>query len=361
MEKVESGKLLEDCRELMTNRMRTSMSRMMGYVEDLLFEMATEDSGTIQANHYIEAIREIRMKKREIQVRFENRFITLFQDGVRQLNSGQISHDEHASILIEQELTNSAPIKNTLNKARSECRSALLILDGHVSSLFDSEHIEEFVNPMQPDTVFSAFWESCRDIHAGADIRNILVDMFERYVVTDLHNVYEDMNLLFGFYHTRDSINMDIKDGVDVNNKDETLVDSNREDGINQNSLLVRMWVESRIGQQISQHGAPDFIRQFLLESWQPVLVGIYEVHGDKSLEWDRAMQVVDDLLICTKITNERESRTQQIWMLPGLIYRLKNGMKNISLPLKMQAEFLSELKAYYNRITELNPEIIEI
>ena len=41
MKQAESEQLIRDCRELMTNRMRSSMSRMMGDIEDTLFEMAT--------------------------------------------------------------------------------------------------------------------------------------------------------------------------------------------------------------------------------------------------------------------------------------------------------------------------------
>ena len=64
MNTSESNRLLDECRALMTNRMRSSMSRMMGHVEEVLFEMATVDSKTADTSHYIEAIREIRMKKK---------------------------------------------------------------------------------------------------------------------------------------------------------------------------------------------------------------------------------------------------------------------------------------------------------
>ena len=180
--------MLEECRDLMTNRMRSSMSRMMGYVEEVLHEMATVDSNTADASHYIEAVREIRMKKREIQVRFENRFMNLYQDSVRQMKSGEsvtgsieVDSDLQYGLVLPKN-NESITIKDTLKKARQECRSALSILDSHVSKLFEQEKIDKFVNPMQPSTVLGAFWESCRDIRAGDDIRYILVDMFERYV-----------------------------------------------------------------------------------------------------------------------------------------------------------------------------------
>ena len=363
MRKVESGKLLEECRELMTNRMRSSMSRMMGYVEEVLFEMATVDSSTEEAAHYIEAVREIRMKKREIQVRFENRFMSLYQDSVRQMKSekSQTAPTGNNVVVfpeaIFQDNSDSVTINKTLNKAQNECRAALSILDNHVSALFEKEDINKFVNPMQPVTVFGAFWESCRDIRAGADIRFILVDMFERYVVADLHNVYDDLNDLFGYYKSNPGTaeQMAAANKLELNQYDS--VDKNGEILAYRNSLLVRCWVKSRIENRIDKYEAPEFIKGFVLDSWALVLEDIYEKFGEKSHEWDRAMQVVDELIRCTNLANDRETRTQQIWMLPGLIYRLKTGMKAISLPLKTQADFLSELKAHHTRITELNLE----
>ena len=363
MHNAESGLLLEECRELMTNRMRLSMSRMIGYVEDVLFEMATVDSSTNDATHYIEAVREIRMKKREIQVRFENRFISLFHDRVRQMTS--ISNDKKQPVYIadssinynHQEQNTQISIPKTVENARNECRNALSMLDQHVSTLFEGQDVKNFINPMHPETVFDAFWESCRDIRTGEDIRFILVNMFERYVVSDLHNVYDDLNTLFGYYQTQakgeprlgkdtQNNNINIRRGIEDKNLQ-----------INKQSVLVRNWVRSRVLRKIEKHDIPDFIRLFLLESWLMVLEDIYENYSERGPEWNRAIQVIDDLLICVKVSDERDKRMQQAWMLPGLIYRLKNGMKSIALPLKIQADFISALKAYHIKITDLTVE----
>ena len=354
--------MLEECRDLMTNRMRSSMSRMMGYVEEVLHEMATVDSNTADASHYIEAVREIRMKKREIQVRFENRFMNLYQDSVRQMKSGEsvrgsteVDSDLQYGLILPKN-NESITIKDTLKKARQECRSALSILDSHVSKLFEQEKIDKFVNPMQPSTVLGAFWESCRDIRAGDDIRYILVDMFERYVVEDLHNVYDDLNNLFGYYYNADTNNV-VERGTENQNNLNVINHNDVSKLLSQNSLLVKKWVDNRIEQRISKLETPDFIRQFLLESWSLVLEDIYEKFSEKSNEWDRAMQVADELINCAQLSEDREVRTQQIWMLPGLIYRVKVGMKAVSLPLKIQADFLSALKAHHIQVTELNLE----
>jgi hypothetical protein len=257
--------------------------------------------------------------------------------------------------LVFHDSDDSVTIKNTLNKARNECRLALATLDKHICILLDKEEVENFVNPMQPGTVFGAFWESCRDIHSGADIRFILVDMFERYVVADLHNVYDDLNTLFGYYNScgERAVGQAMEECQqdtysDVINQPGSIV-------VTRGSLLIRRWVENRLENRIKDKDIPDFIYRFLMGSWRKVMEGVYEKYSEDSLEWERGMVVVDDLITCTRLAHDRETRTQQIWMLPGLIYRLKNGMKTIPVPLKTQADFLSELKLYHTRVTELS------
>ena len=364
MNTSESNRLLDECRALMTNRMRSSMSRMMGHVEEVLFEMATVDSKTADTSHYIEAIREIRMKKKEIQIRFEKRFMSLFEDKVRKMKaplSLRARPDEDITPFNINEDTDigSETIQDTLKKARHECRNALSVLDRHVSTLFADLEVNSFVNPMQPDTVFGAFWESCQDIRSGDDIRYILIDIFDRYVVSDLQGVYEDINTLFDFYNTSDTQNqLNHKPGkagtADVPGTINTKPEKQEKD-----SVLVSNWVRDRIQSHLdnSDVTVPVFIQGFLLEYWRLVVEDAYRKFSDESPEWDRTIQVVDDLIACVMKSDDRDIKKRQVWMLPGLIYRIKLGMKSISLPLKIQADFLSQLKAYHSLITDFNSE----
>lgn len=55
--------VLNDCRELMTNRLRFSLSKMMTNLEDILFDLASHDDCQSDGAFYIDAIRELRLKK----------------------------------------------------------------------------------------------------------------------------------------------------------------------------------------------------------------------------------------------------------------------------------------------------------
>jgi hypothetical protein len=358
MYEAKSDVLLTECREFMTYRMRTSMSRMMGNVEDTLFELATTDCGTVQASQYIDAVREIRMKKREIQVRFENRFLSLFDESVRQIRKGKVAPAESnvVSNMVNLNQTGSQTIVSTVEKVRSDCRAALSTLDQHIGELLQTGGSVRFDNPMEPGLVFDAFWESCRDIQADTEIRRVLVQMFERHVVIDLQQLYQDLNSLFASFTAVGMNGSEMPDTryfADAGNPGQA-----EGGGPGRNSVLIKNWVQATVLRRMQESEAeiPGFIQHFLLEQWCLLLEQIYEKHGDRSQEWSRTMQLIDDLIMSAEAVADRDYKRQQLWKQPGLIYRLKNGMKSASIPLKTQAEFLSQLKAWHSSLSEFSP-----
>lgn len=350
MTAAESDILLAECREFLVDRMRTSVTRMMIHMEDALFEKAAVDSSTrpAEVSHYIDAVREIRMKKREIQVRFENRFISLYDRHLRELRAGKPGAGAPDPAWPAYDPADAGTIENAMETARAECRASLSVLDRHVGALLNRPDLENFTNPLQPDTVFDAFLDSCSDIYTGSDIRDILVEMFRRYVVADLHDVYVDLNILF------ESYKVSARNGIPAaERRQHPTPDENGSTGAG--SILICTWIAGNIEDAIDDADTPAFIQDFLIRHWRMVLEKQYRKHGVKSKEWSRAMQVVVDLVACTKSTPDRDQRRQQIWMLPGLVYRLKNGMKSVATPLKTQVDFLGRLKVYHAGLTDSN------
>lgn len=63
-----------------------------------------------------------------------------------------------------------------------------------MSSLLETVTVNRLDNPMQPEMVFEAFWESYRDIKIKPEIRLLLVELFKKYVALELKYLYEDLN-----------------------------------------------------------------------------------------------------------------------------------------------------------------------
>jgi len=188
--------LLDGCRRLMADRLRASLNLMLKQAEARLFDMVLEKEGLGHTPRYINAIREMRMKNGEIQIRFENRFTALFQQKL-----------EHLSIPIEYSTMTTTPEKAALGHAagrvREECREVLSSLDKQFSDML--EDMDEDENPVQPELIMEAFWETCRDVKAEPEIRVLLVKMFEEYVTADLRDVYADIGHYLQSYVQVDS------------------------------------------------------------------------------------------------------------------------------------------------------------
>gem|GEM_PF-4601536 len=180
----------------MADRLRASLNLMLKQAEARLFDMVLEKEGLGHTPRYINAIREMRMKNGEIQIRFENRFTALFQQKL-----------EHLSIPIEYSTMTTTPEKAALGHAagrvREECREVLSSLDKQFSDML--EDMDEDENPVQPELIMEAFWETCRDVKAEPEIRVLLVKMFEEYVTADLRDVYADIGHYLQSYVQVDS------------------------------------------------------------------------------------------------------------------------------------------------------------
>ena len=184
----------------MVRHINTSMASMINNVEDALLTMAVKERASATASKYIDAVRIMRLKKYEIQVRFKNRYISLYQYRVRNFIKKQdntditLSRIGHKSFNKDADRKESKAMEATIDTVRLDCHTALLNLDNKLGKLLQNVEYDHLNNPLMPETIFEAFWESCRDAEIKPDIRLLLISMFEKYVALELKYLYEDLN-----------------------------------------------------------------------------------------------------------------------------------------------------------------------
>ena len=191
--------LFNHCREIMVRHINTTMSSMINNVEDALIKMAVKERANATAAKYIDAVRIMRLKKYEIQVRFKNRYLSLYQYQVRNFIRNNentditLSRIGHKSFSKDAGNKESKALESTVKKVRQDCHAALLNLDNKIGKLLNNIEFNNN-NPLMPETIFEAFWESCRDAEINPEIRLLLISMFEKYVALELKYLYEDLN-----------------------------------------------------------------------------------------------------------------------------------------------------------------------
>ncbi len=323
----------------MTKRMRASLTGMLNEIDETLLKMAQNRSGFLDESACYEAVREIRLKRIEIQLRFERRFINLFENEIR--IPGMFDQSEkpgHMETQGQSEFKklskeDSLSMENSVGAIRKSCGQTLLDLDKKMGLLID---LPEHVNPVQPEIVFEAFREACWDIKSGDEVRMLMFSIFERRITAELRAIYQDINKL-----------LEKQDGsMDSSSK----IDFNRLPKQQQQMVMVRYEVISRIEKRLEGHEVPDFVRAFLLGHWCVFLEKIFIQYTENSIAWNAARQTMDDLIWSVSRISTDYDRRRLVQLLPSLLFRLINGMKVISMKDVKVEQFLKELKGHQLR-----------
>ena len=192
--------VLQKCRELMTERVNSSMTAMINEAQDKLNEMADKEKSLGKAVQYYDAIRLLRIKQQEILIRFEKRFVSIFQYRAenflkfRNDTDVTLSKVGHSSFAKGNNIEEKKIINNSIINIKQDCKSVLLNIDRKMGVLIKDTEVNFADNPLQPETIFEAFWESCRDIRMRNHVRVLLVNLFEKYITLDAKNIYKDLD-----------------------------------------------------------------------------------------------------------------------------------------------------------------------
>lgn len=347
MQENKSKSLLQECRQIMTKRMRSSLTAMLNEVDEHLHQKAGTPGDSTSESDCYEAIREIRMKRVEIKTRFERRFINLFDGELQFLtNKGEITEETRLELSSSgRHIIVSPAMERSLSNVKKDCGQALLELDRKLTCLLNTP---AKLNPLQPEIVYEAFREACWDIKSGEEVRSLMFRAFEKRINQDLKSIYSDINGL---------LEEDKKgnDSGEANNQEDTNKISD------DNNAMLRYKITERIEHRLDGQDVPQFVRTFLLKYWRTFLEDIYTRYTENSIAWNAARQTMDDLIWLTNKDSGYYDRQRKVQLLPSLLFRLLNGMKVISMSDEEINIFLKQLKQYQlNSLDSFDVDLID-
>ena len=349
---TDSLELLNECRDLMTDRLSHELSVMLNTADDILFDMV-QKSGPSEHHYYFNAMREVRLKRTSIETDFKESFSNLFNDSI---STNVISDEVVADKIAEKEIDieESIALNSTVGKIRHDCHEALFALDQRMSELLGSEKVEKRINPIRPETVCSAFQEACQNIESGIEIKLILFKLFEKYVASGLRTAYTDVDSLL----SEKKISIQAKPVTSTYLKSDAVEGSQnnaRHDaGISKDKnyfIIANRIIRSEITKHLGNITLPDFIRDFLFNQWSKLILKIYIKEGVDSKAWVHAIEVVDDLVKCIGKETSVNDKLIMEPVMPNLIQRLKFGMNVIPVTPVMREEFIAELTTYHREL----------
>lgn len=201
--------LLRECRQRVADRLGRFVTTMMDKVDDALFASAEKAESNTQQTHYFDAMREVRLKRADVETRFREAFEKGFTHGKSNPTQSDMEDlgaslnlnwdqedDGDLGLLDHEQLEESLAITNMAAKIRGNCTTSLYALDQRIGSLLGDPELERNANPVGADAICHAFKSASEVIEAGIEIRLLILKLFDQHVVTEVRGLYQELNRL---------------------------------------------------------------------------------------------------------------------------------------------------------------------
>lgn len=195
--------LLRECREVTIRQLSAALVRMMGKVDDALFELAEKAESNSVQSLYFDAMREVRLKRASMEIGFKAQLMDGFNREIRKENESTETAQAAAPRMNELDLVEhdaleeALAVANMVSKVDVTCKEELGPLNRRIGYLLNDPELTRAKNPIGPEVICNAFREACGDVESGIKVKLIIMKLFDRYVVSEeMLPLYREVNRL---------------------------------------------------------------------------------------------------------------------------------------------------------------------
>ncbi|MBX9406072.1 DUF1631 domain-containing protein [Pseudomonas baetica] len=190
--------ILLQVRDKAAQQLRQGLQELFDNADDTLFEMADRARNDVEQNIFFEAMRDLRLKRKNIERGFLEQFFEAFV-GLTQYDS---THSTLPHSLIYEDL---APRTDDMerNVAVETMVGRVLKRDGfaldQLSTRFNAllgNTLDDQTNPLGPALLCEYFLQAGRNLGVEIKVKLILLKLFERYVLAGTEQLYAEANQL---------------------------------------------------------------------------------------------------------------------------------------------------------------------
>jgi hypothetical protein len=193
---------LRGIRELAGTTLTRDLARMMEKIDDALFARAEKAENNMSQTQYFDAMRELRIIRKDIEEDFIARFHDQFNQGVPRVSQFSSSFslnweeedDSGLGLVDKNDMEEELAISNMVNKIRGNCKQSLYSLDKRIGLLINDPDLEQWLNPLGPEAICAAFHEAARLIETGLEIRLVIFKLFDQHVISNIGELYKEIN-----------------------------------------------------------------------------------------------------------------------------------------------------------------------
>ncbi|NQD37034.1 DUF1631 domain-containing protein [Permianibacter sp. IMCC34836] len=195
-------KLIERVRDQSLEALTKLFGHMLDTADDTLFDLADKAGNNKDQTLYFDAMRELRIKRKGMENVFRQELQNGFYDLVgRNENmagaAGATYSLDSLSLVKEDELEENLAVDGMVSRAKQRNEEPLRYLARRFDAVVPDIRVEADDLPVYPKRICESFRSATKAL--GLDLRAKLVvfKLFERSVMAELPNVYDDLNLFF--------------------------------------------------------------------------------------------------------------------------------------------------------------------
>jgi len=194
------GELLRGVRATALKRLQALVSTLFENIDDALFDLAEKAENNAVQTVYFDGMRKVRLKRQVVERLFQEQLGKIFNDfAAGRLQAAKIEGVAGAatgelSLVDETELEENLAISSTVSKAESRLAPQLNALNQRLSLLRGGASVEDSINPLGPGHLSQAFRSAMRELDLSVNSRLIIFKLFDRYVMSNLGSVYDEVN-----------------------------------------------------------------------------------------------------------------------------------------------------------------------
>jgi hypothetical protein len=188
---------LVNVRDKAAKQLKAALQKLFDNADDTLFEMADRATSNAEQNTFFEAMRDLRLKRKNIERGFLQKVFEAFAT-LNQYEIGKpapldaVSFDT-LSLVQDDALEESVALDTMVAKVVSRDGTAL----SHLTTRFNamvSKKLDNKSNPVGPTSLCEFFLDACSSLGVEIKVKLIILKLFEKYVLSDLDQLYAEAN-----------------------------------------------------------------------------------------------------------------------------------------------------------------------
>ncbi len=196
------GELLGAVRSITQRHLQALTASLFDSLDDALFDLAEKAASNALQVEYFDGMRELRKKRGIIERQFVDdvgRRLTDLAAGRlrerRSLTESSAGARNELSLVEDAELEESLAISSMASKVEQRLARSLFALNERLSVLAGGVRFDNALGPLDPGALAQGFRTALRDLETGVRVKLIVYKLFDRYVMSGVEALYEEINL----------------------------------------------------------------------------------------------------------------------------------------------------------------------